>query len=351
MDFSGITINSGIDVHLNQWNVSVYIENQHFKTFQQDSNAEILSNYLRKNFPGGTYRSAYEAGYFGYSAHRKLEDLGISNIVITPSDIPSTDKERKRKNDRIDAKKIGRGLVNGDLEGIYIPTQQEEADRALVRLRITKYREDLTRSKQRIKAFLARAGIKCRDLGWKGNWSIAYVKRIEDLEFEYEMNTFYRDELISDYKTFLERMKRVDRRIVVLSHESRYKDIVKRLRTIPGIGLLSAMVLITEIIDMDRFANLDKLCSFMGLVPNTESSDTTEKVKGLTKRTNKDVRRILIQAAWVGARKAPKLIVAYQTSVRKKRMVPQKAIIKVTKKLLSIVRAIWISKEDYNRQL
>ena len=350
-DFSGITINSGIDAHLNQWNVSVYVESLHFKTFQQDSDPEILSKYLRRNFPGGTYKSAYEAGYFGYSAHRKLEKLGIANIVITPSDIPTTDKEKKRKNDRVDAKKIARGLVYGDLKGIYIPTREEEADRALVRLRITKYREDLTRTKQRIKAFLARIGIRSQDLGWKGNWSITYVKKIEELEFEYGMNSFYRDELICDYKTFLERMNRVDRQIVALSNEVRYKDKVRCLRTIPGIGLLTAMVLVTEIIDMNRFLNLDKLCSFMGLVPNTESSDTNEKVKGLTKRTNRDVRRILIQAAWVGARKAPHLIATYHKSVRKKNMIPQKAIIKVTKKLLSIVRALWISEQDYNWQL
>lgn len=350
-DFSGITIYSGLDVHLNQWNASIYVENKHFKTFQQDSDPKILYNYLTKNFPNATYKSAYEAGYFGYSAHRTLCELGVENIVINPSDIPTTDKERKRKTDRVDSRKIGRSLVNGQLEGIYIPTEQQQADRSLVRYRICKCRKSITRIKQQIKSFLAQQGIRYNDLGVKSNWSRAFVRKIRKIEFTCENDGFIRDELVDKYEYLLNRRRIVDRRIVMLSRQDRYKEIVTRLRTIPGVGLLTAMVLVTEVINMERFSSLDKLCSFFGIVPDTEQSDEMQKVKGLTKRVNKDVRRILIQASWVAAGKAPDIAVRYHNWVKNKRMLPQKAIVKVAKKLLLISRSMWLNQANYQSQL
>jgi hypothetical protein len=48
-------------------------------------------------FPGGTYYSAYEAGFCGYGIHRELNDLGIKNIVINAEDIPTSQKDQIHK--------------------------------------------------------------------------------------------------------------------------------------------------------------------------------------------------------------------------------------------------------------
>ena len=50
-------------------------------------------------------RSCYEAGREGFSIHRFLESLGIENCVVDPASIEVSRRKRRRKTDRLDAKK------------------------------------------------------------------------------------------------------------------------------------------------------------------------------------------------------------------------------------------------------
>lgn len=65
LNFTGQNIYVGIDVHLKSWNVTILTESLHHKTFNQPSCPSTLVSYLDKHFPGGTYYSAYEAGFSG----------------------------------------------------------------------------------------------------------------------------------------------------------------------------------------------------------------------------------------------------------------------------------------------
>jgi len=77
LNFEGQNIYVGIDVHLKSWNVTILSDQMHLKTFNQIPSPEKLSNYLNSNYPKAVYKSAYEAGFCGYWAHRRLMDLGI----------------------------------------------------------------------------------------------------------------------------------------------------------------------------------------------------------------------------------------------------------------------------------
>lgn len=348
-DFSGIIINVGIDVHLKTWIVAIFIENTFYTSFRQEACPEILYNYLSKNFPNGIIRTVYEAGYFGFVAHRELHNLGINNIVVNPADVPTTAKEKSTKTDKIDAKKLAKGLVNMDLRENYVPTAKQEADRELVRLRIAHSRKGLTRIKQQIKGILIRKGIKYYELieGNNSTWSSRYIKALEELQLGEPSDQLVISKLIRKLKYTITEQKELDREIVKLSQTEPHNSLVTRLRTIPGIGLLTAMMLSTELIDMKRFKSLDHLCSYMGIVPNLEQSGESSIVKGLTKRTNHDARRILIQAAWQASIRNPDLAGRYHKWKKENGGNGQKAIIKVAKRLLSISRAIWMKETIY----
>ena len=75
LNFEGQNFYVGIDVHLKSWTVTVMSESLSLKTFTQPSSAEILRNYLIRNYPGGTYHSVYEAGFSGFWAHYILTML------------------------------------------------------------------------------------------------------------------------------------------------------------------------------------------------------------------------------------------------------------------------------------
>src|SRR5665647_3913396 len=147
-----------MDVHLKSWTVTILTEELTHKTFNQPACADTLGNYLKRNFPGGTYHSVYEAGFSGFWTHYKLKEMGINNIVINPADVPTTQKEHLLKDDPTDSRKLARSLRSGVLKAIYVPEPLTMEDRSLVRSRATLVK-DMGRYKSRIKSQLNLYGI------------------------------------------------------------------------------------------------------------------------------------------------------------------------------------------------
>jgi transposase len=360
LNFNGQKIFIGLDVHLTSWKVTIMLEDTPFKTFSQDPDAKTLWDYLDKNFPGGVYFSAYEAGFCGFSVHRKLESFGIKNIVVNPADIPTTDKEKKQKEDQRDSRKIARSLKNGQLEPIYIPSRKMEELRGLVRYRKSLVKE-ITRNKTRVKSFLHHNGINIPiELnGASQHWSSNFTKWLEtvNLTTDYGHIVLLKtlETIIHLRKTLLSVTKDLKR---IVTQNERYSTLVNNLKSIPGIGFVVALTILTEIEDINRFKNLDCLCSFIGLVPSTNSSGDQDRTGNITRRSNKPLRGVLIESAWVAIRSDSSMSLAYSSLC--KRMKPTKAIIRVTKKLLNRIRFVLLNnkiyeykmiKKNYNRSI
>lgn len=182
LDYSGENIYIGLDTHLKNWKSTILVGNTFFKTFSQDPNARALSKYLKKNFPGANFYSAYEASFSGFKAHRELTGLGIKNIVVNPADIPTTDKERKQKEDARDSRKIAEQLAGSKLEGIYVPDIELEGDRSMIRFRKTLTKE-IARNKCRVKSFLYYHGIMIpNQFAGKTRWSKRFTLWLKELK-------------------------------------------------------------------------------------------------------------------------------------------------------------------------
>jgi transposase len=70
LNFFGQIFYIGIDVHKWKWVVTIRCNKMELKTFSMDPRPELLHHHMHKNYPGGEYVSAYEAGYFGFWIHR-----------------------------------------------------------------------------------------------------------------------------------------------------------------------------------------------------------------------------------------------------------------------------------------
>ena len=107
------------------------------------------------------------------------------------------------------------------------------------------------------------------------------------------------------------------------------------------------MILLTELMDMNRFKNLDELAAFVGLVPGEYSSgdDDDVNVTGISSRGNRYLRSILIECAWVAIKKDPALMHYYNNLI--KRMAGQKAIVRVARKLLNRIRFVLQNNQQY----
>jgi transposase len=346
IDFTGQNIYAGFDVHKKSWKVTIMAEDTFYKTFTQPPNPEVLYNYLKSNFPGGNYHSAYEAGFCGFWIHDKLTSFGVRSIVVNPADIPTTDKERVQKEDKRDSRKIARSLSSGTLVPIYTPTIQTQRDRSLLRTRAMLVK-DMTRYKNRIKSYLFFYGINIDDAfsESKKHWSNRFMIWLESLEFDGETGKVALQLLISEFKNLRTSILKVTQQIRALSQTPTYNEKATLLKSVPGIGLLTAMTILTELETMDRFPNLDKMCGYIGLVPSTKSSGEKEKNGDITSRGHIVLRSALIESSWMAIRHDPSLMKSYLTYLQ--RMDSNKAIIKIAKKLLSRIRFVLANNTPY----
>jgi transposase len=346
IDFTGQNIYVGFDSHLKSWKVTIMAEDIVYKTFTQPPQPEVLNNYLKKHFPGGTYHTAYEAGFCGYWIHDKLLSFGIKSIVVNPADIPTTDKERVQKEDKRDSRKIARSLSSGTLMPIHVPSLQTQRDRSLLRTR-SMLVKDLARYKNRIKSFLYFYGISIAPSfsNPQSHWSNRFMAWLENLEIDNGSGKEALMILINECKNLRISILSINKQIRQLSNTDRYRDKVKLLKSVPGIGLLTAMIVLTELEEVERFSNIDKLCGYIGLVPSTKSSGDKERTGDITPRGHNVLRTAIIESSWIAIRNDPSLMHSYLTFT--KRMESNKAIIKIAKKLLSRIRYVLLNQKPY----
>lgn len=340
-NFTGEIIYVGIDVHFKSWKIALFTQSTALKKFTlSPPSATKLVETLNAKFPGATFKCCYEAGFSGFWAQRKLKELGVETIIVNPADIPTSNKDIRRKTDSRDASKIGRELRAGNLEGIYIPTKELEEVRSVVRFR-SQIVKDERRIKQRIKMYFHFAGYPADFINL--NWSqknIDHLKQIAANRCDHclQMN-------LNQLEKIRESKKEISDWIKKLSKSAQFSKISYLLQSVPGISVLSSMILISEIMEIKRFSTLDKLCSYVGLVPDTNESADNLKNRGITRRSNRKIRTILMESTWIAIRQDPSLSKKYINYC--KRMAGSKAIVKVARSYLSRIRWVWLNESPY----
>lgn len=342
IDFEGKDFFIGMDVDKGSWKLCVRCADLELKRESIDPRPEVLKRYLDRRYPGGRYHTVYEAGYAGFWIHRQLLDMEIDSIVVNAADVPTSHKEHDRKTDTVDARKLARELEKNNLKGIHIPSEADQHLRSLAR-HLRRSVQSTTRVKNRIRAHLAFSGIMVPEdhVGWSNN----FVQWLEELDLD---NGPGRDSLGYYVEELFEHRQRTGAILKSLKQACKKRgdtDLIKCLCSVPGIAFRTAMVLYTEIMDMTRFSNFDKLKTFAGLIPSKNQSGKVDKDRGITKRRNRYVRHCLIESAWVAIRMDPAMLAYYNKQLR--RMKKQEAIIRVAKKLLSRIRKVWLSGIPY----
>jgi transposase len=344
LDFNNQRFEIGIDVHDKSWTATISSNQLVLKTFRMNPDASELARYMNKHYPGGNYYSVYEAGFCGYSVHRKLVTEGISNIIASPTEIPTSLKEKDEKKDPVDSRKLARELANGSLKGIYIPTEQQQELRSLVRLRAQQAKAQ-ARLKNQIKSYLHFCGLKFPGNFEMRHWSRAFIEELRKIEFNSPMGKkqmqIQLDILLQMRQTIVLTLKSIKEFI----NEYKYSDMINLLLTVPGIGFITAVNIYSELFDIKRFGKFDQLAKFCGLVPSIKSSGDTKISSKLSRANHRKLREMMIEAAWVAVRKDPVLTHCYNEYI--KRMSKQEAIIKIAKKLLSRIRFVWINQKPY----
>jgi transposase len=241
----------------------------------------------------GQVRACYEAGVSGYDLYRQIVACGVECAVIAPALTPRRPGQRI-KTDRRDAAKLVRLFRAGELTPIHVPNEAEEAVRDLVRCR-EDVRRDVLRWRHRLLKFLDRHGrLYVTGKNWSQRhwtWIRAQHFALPVLERTFEATLFALEQALA-------RRAALDREVAALAESEPYRTPVGWLRCFRGIDTLSAMILIAEIVDFQRFGHPRALMAYLGLVPSEYSSGDTQRRGAITKTGNTHARRALVEAAW-----------------------------------------------------
>ncbi|MFI5344306.1 MAG: IS110 family transposase [Chlamydiales bacterium] len=335
----------GIDVHKKSWTAHFKTDLFDYKTVTMPASPPALMNYIEKHFSHHEITCCYEAGCCGYWIARTLEQSGWKVLVVNPGDVPRTHKQDWQKTDKIDCRILCSQLQKGNLHSIYVPGVDQEDLRALFRRRIHLARQ-LRTIKSHIKSQLLYFGIQLPLAFDNPNWSQEMKNWIRDIQWP----------LPAAALTMESRLKHLDfiwYELLHISTELRahcrkfYKKDYYLLKSVPGIGGITAAAILAELGDIRRF-NEDQLAALVGFIPGIYQSSDNKICLGLTKRSNRELRSLLVEATWVAVRADMALQAYYRKHVHAD---PRKAIIKMAHKLLARIRAVIVSEVPYQTGL
>lgn len=325
----------GVDVHKrNDWVAVLTSGGVKFSFVTPADNAGLLRQFTSRGIVVSAL--AYEAGPTGFGLYRAGVEAGIEVIVAAANRIPRM-PTKGAKTDRLDCEKLASYLSHGLLKPVTVPSEEQEAARSKVR-----YRNDLAseigETKEKIKSFLLVHGI--REPKGLSHWSEESVLElwllVLDNDYRLTLDGLLRklDFLLSERRRFDEDIERT---------VSPSKDI---LRTVPGVGLVTAATFRSEVFDPARFGDRETLTSYLGLAPMTRRSGEGESPSRLEPCGQGKLRSMLIEASWILMRHERWAKEMYGRILSRCGNA-QKAITAIARKLAIILWRLWIESRMY----
>lgn len=225
---------------------------------------------------------------------RKLARWGVHCDVIAPSLIPQRPGDR-RKTDERDACELARLYRAGMLVRVDVPDEAREQVRSAVRMREV-FKRDVHRSRQHVLKLLRSRG---HVYGGTKHWTEAHWRWLRALDLGADDAQTLQSYLVL-LQSKVDALVQADRRIEELAQRPTYRGPVGRLRCLRGVDTLSAMVLVSEVGDVRRFASPRQLMDWVGLTVSEHSSGGPgrQRMGGITKAGNRLCRFVLVEAAW-----------------------------------------------------
>jgi transposase len=268
--------------------------------------------------------SVYEAGRDGFWIDRALQASGIENRVVDPASIEVNRKQRRVKTDRVDAEALVRQLIRYDhgegkaLAVVRMPTVAEEDQRRLHRERDRLIKERGAHS-ARIQSLLVAHGLR-QQIGPGLVAALADMKSPagyalgEDIQTEIRRE-YVRYDLVDGQiraleRTQRERLKAEEERLQQVVAPGEYGGSealrqVVRLLKLRGVGQVTGWVLAMEFFSWRAFRNRRELGACAGLTPTPYASGDLQHDQGISKASNRRIRRLLVEVSWLWLRYQP----------------------------------------------
>jgi len=270
----------GLDVHKDSTYATILNDEGKIVNQARMSNERVLSYLAHYK----VNKVAMESSTAIAPLFRQLASRGFDVMVSHPKKTRYI-AEAKIKSDRVDSRTIAELARLDALPLAYVPDTETSRLREKVRRRAFLIRQR-AKLEVKVKSVLTYEGIKP-----PSESDLFTVKGVEWLR---SLNLESIDSYLRIMSTFSREIKLLSKQLLGLAEED---EDVKLLMTVPGIGYYSALLVKSEIGDVNRFPFGERLCSYAGLVPSTRSSGRMVRHGGITHEGSRWLRWVMVQAA------------------------------------------------------
>jgi len=287
----------GVDFHARQQTIcSLTTETGVMSTHElkHQNKAELKEFYSRLR---GPVLVGLEASGYSPWFERMLEELGHEVWLGDALEIRRRAR-RRQKNDRRDAELILDLLIHDEFPRIHRPTPTSREI-----LRMLRYRHKLVKIriiiKNSLQALSIQSGLslRARLFTEAGLEQLRATTMSPVMEYQREQWLAALEPLnqrIAETVNWLEQQAAGDQRI-------------ERLRTHPGIGLLTGLGLVHTLAPISRFSNQRKVAAYVGFDPRERSSGEKKRYLGISKAGSRVLRFLLVEAAQTACKGDPEL--------------------------------------------
>src|SRR3984885_1011331 len=287
----------GLDVHAETIAVAMAEPDGEVRSLGIIPNREAsVRKLVKKLGPAEQLQVCYEAGPTGYVLYWQLTALGVKCEVVAPTLVPVKAGDRV-KTDRRDATKLARSYRSGDLTPVWVPNEEHEALRDLVRAREAA-KQDQLRARHRLSKFLLRHGR--RPPAGVHSWTLQYLKWVQqEVHFPERAQEVTLLDYLHEVQHAAARIARLDQAIdeAAQSAPAAMRAVIEALQALRGIAKVTAVTVVAELGKIGRFTGAPQLMAYGGVVASEDSSGERIRRGPITKTGNAHLRRVVVDGS------------------------------------------------------
>ena len=329
----------GGDVHKRSYSIAVCREDGQTGPWRTTSDNDALM-YQLASHQMHIQALVYESGPTGFGLARCSQQAGIPAIVAALSRIirPVTPTA---KTDSLDCRKLAALASKWMVRPIAVPSEQEEALRALERRR-HQIADSLRKVKQRIKAFLLFHGVT--EPGGLERWTLQAQQALSIMPLDPILRDVL-DEYLEELRHMRIKLASLEKKMAAHTAQV-HQAKMAALRSVPGVGRIVACSYLSELFRPERFERGEEVAAYLGLAPFVRHSGEKTPNGRIRPTGQTRLRSLLMEAAWIWKRRDSG-IQAYYSRMLRNTGVVQKAITAVARKLAIILWRLALEQRAY----
>jgi transposase len=286
----------------------------------------------------GPWTVCFEAtcGY-GY-LHRELSRMARRVVVAHPGQLRLIFRA-KRKNDRVDARKLAKLLYLDEVPPAYVPSQDVQSWRELIEHR-RRVVDRQTTCKNAIRSLLRSHGI----LPPKGLWTKKGLAWLRERTMPTAAAGLKRQMLLDELADAKRHVRTVTQALNALGRDH---PAVTLLRTIPGVGIRTAETMVAYIDDPGRFAHSGQVAAYFGVIPCQDASAGANRLGHITRQGPGTARKYLVEAAWQGVYRSPTIRAYFERIQHGKKERRKIALVATAHYLLRCMHAMLVRNQPW----